>query len=98
MGKLGTGILVLLLGIAIGALGAMKLAGGALVGTGAGVGIVTGLCMMIERGKASGILTDEQVVTILKRAATDFGAAVPEGTDISAPDCAAVMAMLKPAV
>ena len=89
MGKLGTGLLALIVGIAIGFFGSAKLAGEA-VGAGAGAGLVTGICVVVEGGKAAGVLTDDEVGTILEKVAADYGASVPEGTDMSALDCSAV--------
>jgi hypothetical protein len=82
-------LLALVAGAAIGFLGAARLVGGA-VGAGAGAGLVTGLCAVIEGGKAAGVLTDDEVGTILARVATDYGASVPEGMDMSALDCSAL--------
>jgi hypothetical protein len=89
MAKLVVGLLALLVGIGIGFFGSARLAGTA-AGVGAGAGLVTGICAIIESGKAAGVLTDDEVGTILARVAADFGASVPEGTDMSALDCSAV--------
>jgi hypothetical protein len=45
---------------------------------------------VIEGGKSAGVLTDEDVGTILAKVTTDHGESVPEGTDLSALDCSAV--------
>lgn len=97
MGKLGTLLIGVVVGVAIGAFGAMQLAGGALLGSGLGTGLATGICLVVEAGKAEGLLTDEQVGTILSRAATDAGGVVPEGTDLGAEaaNCKATMDKLK---
>jgi len=89
MGKLGIGVLGLVVGIAIGFFGSARLVGKA-AGAGAGAGLVTGICVVVEGGKAAGVLTDDEVGTILARVATDYGASVPEGTDMSSLDCSAV--------
>jgi hypothetical protein len=89
MGKLTIALLALLVGIGIGFYGSARLAGQA-VGAGAGAGLVTGICTVIEGGKSAGVLTDEEVATILAKVTTDHGGSIPDGTDMSALDCSAV--------
>jgi hypothetical protein len=97
MSKLAVGLLALVLGIVIGAFGAMRLGGGAALGAGIGTGLAAGICSVVEAGKATGLLTDEAIGTILARATSDFGEIVPEGTDLSkvAADCVGTMAKLR---
>ena len=96
MSKLAIGILAGP-GHGIGAFGAMRLSGGAMLGAGIGTGLAAGICSVVEAGKATGLLTDESIGTILARATTDLGGSVPAGTDLSATaaDCAGTMAKLR---
>lgn len=89
MGKLCIGLLALIVGLALGFFGSARLAGEA-AGAGAGAGLVTGICVVTEGGKAAGVLTEDEVGTILAKVAADYGASVPPGTDMSALDCSAV--------
>jgi hypothetical protein len=91
MGKLTMALLALLLGIGIGFYGSARFAGQA-VGAGAGAGLVTGICAVVKGGKSAGVLTDEEVGTILAKVTADYGGNVPDGTDLSSLDCSTVTA------
>jgi hypothetical protein len=58
----------------------------------AGAGLVTGLCVIVEGGKAAGGPTDAEVGTTLPRVADDYRADIAEGIDVTALDRSAVKA------
>ncbi len=72
---MGKTIITLLVGIVVGGAGALFFGGGALMGVGAGAGIATGLsagiCSTVTAAEELGIMTDEQVVEVLTKAALD---------------------------
>ena len=101
MGKAVLAIVALVVGIAIGALGAMSLGGGAMLGAGVATGLSAGICATVEAAQEEGPLTAEQVDQVLRRAAQDVGgtAALAQGETMvgGAADCAAVMDRLRAA-
>jgi hypothetical protein len=87
-------ILALLAGIALGAVGAVTLGGGAAVGVGVATGLSTGICVVVEAAETGGFLTAEQIDALLLRAREGLtDQPLPEGTALagSAADCAALM-------
>lgn len=96
MNKFLVALIAFALGVAA-TVGVMRLATGPMVGAGVGIGLAQGMCMVVQAGKSSGVLTDDQIGTILTRATEEFGGAVPAGTDMTtaAADCEAAMAKLK---
>ena len=101
MGKLLIAVIGLIIGIAIGALGAMTLGGGAMVGLGAGAGLATGICSTVKAAQAEGVMTAEQIDKVLNRAAKDLaamsGKPVEKEVVGSAAACEKVLARLREA-
>ena len=84
----------LVIGVVIGAAGAMTLGGGAMMGVGAGTGLTVGICSVVEGARQSGLLTAEQIDQVLAKAAESLsGAPLPAGTQPvgSAAQCEQVM-------
>ena len=98
MGKLLIAVIGLIIGIAIGAVGAMTLGGGVMAGLGAGTGLATGICSTVKAAQEEGIMTAEQVDKVLNRAAKDLAAmsGKPMEKEVvgSAAACDKVMAQL----
>lgn len=95
MGSTGAGVLGLIAGVIIGGIGATMLAGGAMMGAGAGAGIMTGTCSTVMAGKELGLLDDAQIDAVLARMAQDLGADAAElkvKPGQAASDCSAFMA------
>ena len=101
MGKLLIAVIGLIIGMAIGAFGAMTLGGGAMVGLGAGAGLATGICATVKAAQTEGVMTAEQVDKVLNRAAKDLAAmsGKPAGEEVvgSAAACEKVLARLRDA-
>jgi hypothetical protein len=91
MGKV---IIGLVLGLVIGAVGALVFGGGAMMGVGAGTGLVTGICSVVEAAQQSGLLTPDQINQVLAKAAENMsGHPLAAGTEIadSGAQCEQVM-------
>ena len=103
MGKLAVGIISLLVGLIVGAIGALTVGGGAMAGVGIATGLSSGVCMTVEAAENLGLLTDEQVDQVLARAVENLNAAVelPESGDTkvvgSAAECREFMDRLRAA-
>ena len=98
MGKLLIGLVALIVGIVIGAIGAISLGGGAMMGAGVASGLSAGICATVEAAQQAGFLTAEQVDQVLVRAAENAkGGALPEGTEMvgSAAQCAKILGKLR---
>lgn len=98
MGRLLLAVIALVVGIVIGAVGALSLGGGAMMGVGAATGLTTGICMAVEAADQSGLLTPEQMDEVLKRAAENASGtsqADTSGVAGSAEQCAEVLAKLR---
>jgi hypothetical protein len=97
MGK----VLIAVIGLVIGAFGAMTLSGGAMAGLGAGTGLATGICSTVKAAQDEGIMTAEQVDKVLNRAANNLAAmsGKPVEKEIvgSAAACERVLARLREA-
>jgi hypothetical protein len=101
---LGKLILGLIIGLAVGGIGATlfgsRLAGGAM-GVGIATGLSTGICTVVEAAEQSGLLTPEQIEQVLARAAENMqslsGEAVPQGADLagSVEECRGFMDSLR---
>ena len=57
MGKLAVGIISLLAGLIVGAIGALTVGGGAMAGVGIATGLSSGVCMTVEAAENLGLLT-----------------------------------------
>lgn len=80
MAKVFIGVLAFVIGLAVGGYGAMRMAGGAMMGAGAGVGLTTGICMVVEAANQTGLLDEAQIDEVMKRAAQNAsGGELPEG-------------------
>lgn len=66
MGKLLIGLVV---GLVIGAGGALMLGGGAMMGAGTAAGLSTGICSVVEAANQSSLLKPEQIDELLSTAA-----------------------------
>jgi len=99
MGKALLAVVALVVGVVIGAVGAMGLGGGAMMGAGVATGLSAGICATVEAAQEEGIMTAEQVDQVLQRAARDIGGSVElppgEGMVSGAEECAAVMEQLR---
>jgi hypothetical protein len=101
MGKLLIAVIGLVIGIAVGAFGAMTLGGGVMAGLGAGTGLATGICATVKAAQDEGIMTAAQVDQVLNRAAKNLAAM--SGTPVekevvgSAAACEKVLAQLRQA-
>lgn len=89
MGK----IVLFVVGLVVGAIGAVTLAGGAMMGAGAGAGIAAGMCSVVKAAVDTGAMTEEEVAATLTRATTDLGGSVPADADLAntVADCDRVM-------
>lgn len=101
MGKLLIAVIGLVIGIAIGGLGAMTLGAGVMAGLGAGTGLATGICSTVKAAQEEGIMTAEQVDKVLNRAAKNLaamsGKPVEKEVVGSAAACETVLARLREA-
>lgn len=59
-------------GIVVGAVGALVFGGGAMMGVGAAAGISTGICSLVQAADQSGVLTPEQIESLLSTAAAEL--------------------------
>ncbi len=91
MGKLAVGIISLVVGLVVGAVGALTVGGGAMAGAGVATGLTTGICMTVEAAEDLDLMTPEQVEQVLTRAAENLSAvgAVPEGQPSEVADTSA---------
>lgn len=101
MGKILIGLVGLVVGLIVGGLGALSLGGGAMMGVGVGTGLSAGICSTVQAAREQGLLTDEQIDQVLRRAATDLAdkATLPASEEMvgGADDCEAVMNRLREA-
>lgn len=101
MGKAFLAIIALVVGVVIGAFGALSLGGGAMLGAGVATGLSAGICATVEATQEEGVMTAEQVDQVLQRAAHDIGGTVEmqpgEAMVGGATECAAVMDRLRAA-
>ena len=74
MSRVLIAVIGLVIGIAIGAVGAMTFGGGVLAGVGVGTGLATGICATVRAAQKEGVMTADQVDRVLNRAAKDFAA------------------------
>lgn len=100
MGRILIGLGGLILGLVIGVL-----ASGAVVGGAAGIGVATGLsggiCAVVTAAQDEGVLTEEEIGQVLRRAASNLSgdAALPDDLEVvgNAEECQQVMARLREA-
>jgi hypothetical protein len=101
MSKALVGVIALLIGLAIGAFGALTFGGGIMAGAGAAAGLSTGICSTIRAAQEEGFMTAEQVDRVLTRAAQDLSGKteLPAGQEIvgSAAACEKLFARLREA-
>ncbi len=98
-------ILIGLVGLIVGAIGGAVFGGALIGGAATGIGIATGasagICMTVTAAEEEGLLTSEEIDTVLSRAAADAAefAGDDAPTDIvgARDDCAAVMERLREA-
>lgn len=99
MGKTLIAIIFLIIGLAVGAFGALAVGGGAMAGFGIGTGLSAGICVTIDAASDLGVISDEQADQILNRAAENISgmAEIPEDQRAvnSRAACEEVMAKLK---
>jgi hypothetical protein len=97
MSKFLIGIVALVAGLVVGAVGGASLLGGAMMG--AGVATSAGMCSTVQVAVGAGVMTAEEVGAVMNRAAQDLGAAVPGDEQIvgTAAQCDEVMAQLRKA-
>ncbi|MGP1358798.1 hypothetical protein [Roseicyclus sp.] len=98
MGRILTGILGLVVGLALGTV----FGGGMIAGTATGVGIATGLsagiCSTVTAARGAGLLDEDQIGEVLSRAAAELGGTVEAGQLVgSVAQCEEVMANLRAA-
>jgi hypothetical protein len=72
MGKQVVGIISLVVGLVVGAIGALTLGGGAMMGAGAASGLSMGVCATVQAAQDIGALTAPQVDQVLNRAAQNL--------------------------
>jgi hypothetical protein len=92
------GILIFVLGLLVGGGAAITFGGGAMMGAGAGMGLVTGVCSVVDTAVTSGLLSADQIDALLAQTAKQFSATADAATAQSADSaekCAAVMAKLR---
>ena len=98
MSKTLVGFLALIIGLIVGAFGALTVGGGAMMGMGAATGLSTGICSTVKAAQEEGLMTAEQVDQVLNRAARDLSASeqLPEGEEVvgSAAACEEFLARL----
>lgn len=88
MGKVGTLIIGLIVGLIGGTMFGGALIGGAATGLGAATGISAGICSTVRAAEEEGLLTPEQVDQVLTRAAADMSdMASTDGIVGGAADC-----------
>jgi hypothetical protein len=100
MAKAAIAIIALMVGIALGAYGALSLGTGAAMGVGVATGMSAGICSVVEAAEKGGFLTAEQIDALLARAREGLtDQPLPEGASIagSTVECAAVMQKLRSA-
>ena len=95
MSKLVIGIIALIFGIVVGAIGGLSLGGGAMMGAGVATGLSAGICSTVTAAQEEGIMTSEQADIVLARAASDLGSDVEAPLVGTAAQCADVMSQLK---
>lgn len=69
MGKVLIGLII---GLVVGAAGALMFGGGAMMGVGAAAGLSTGICSIVEAASQSGVLTPEQIDELLSAASANL--------------------------
>lgn len=72
MGKAGIGIISLIAGLVLGAVGGGSLIGGSMAGAGVATGLSGGICSTVQAAQEFGYLSDDQVDQVLTRAASDL--------------------------
>lgn len=101
MGKAIIGIICLVIGVIVGAVGGLSLGGGALAGAGVGIGLSSGICTTVDAAQDLGLLSSEQVDEVLARAAEKLTgeASIAKDTEIvsGAAECSKVMENLRAA-
>lgn len=100
MGNLLIGVLGLVVGLVLGAVLGGSMIGGTAAGFGVATGLSAGICSTVQAAQEEGLLTAEQVDTVLTRAAADLGATevVQDGGLVgSAAQCDQVMQRLSEA-
>jgi hypothetical protein len=99
MGKVGTLIIGLIVGLIGGTMFGGALIGGSATGIGAATGISAGICSTVRAAEEEGLLTPEQVDQVLTRAAADMsGKAASESIVGGASECEQVMQTLSDAM
>jgi hypothetical protein len=92
-------VIALVIGLAIGAFGALTFGGGMMAGAGAAAGLSVGICSTVQAAQEEGLMTAEQVDRVLSRAAQDLSGAggVPPGHEVvgSAAACEKVLARVR---
>jgi len=91
MGKFAVGIISLVVGLVLGAIGALTVGGGAMAGVGVATGLTTGICMTVEAAEDIGLMTPDQVEEVLARAAENLSSVggMPEGQQSEIADTSA---------
>jgi hypothetical protein len=94
-------VIALMIGLAVGAFGALSLGGGMMMGAGAAAGLSTGICATVRAAREGGFMTAEQVDRVLTRAGKDLSgsAQLPAGQEVvgSAAACDKLLAGLSAA-
>ena len=87
MGKVGVGVVALILGIVLGVVG------GGLVGAGAGAagGIEAGICASLTASKEAGLLNEQQADQALQRTLDKYGRGSPNAVLNSFEDCTKIL-------
>jgi hypothetical protein len=92
-------VIALVIGLAIGAFGALTFGGGMMAGAGAAAGLSVGICSTVRAAQEEGLMTAEQVDRVLNRAAQDLSGAgeLPPGHEVvgSAAACEKVLARVR---
>lgn len=91
MGKFVVGIISLVVGLVLGAFGALTVYGGTMAGAGVATGLTAGICMTVEAAEDLGLMDPEQIEDVLTRAAENLSSAgvVPEGQPSDVADTSA---------
>jgi hypothetical protein len=74
MGKVVIAVIGLIIGIGIGASGAMIFGGGTMAGIGVASGLSAGICTTVKAAQEEGIMTAQQVDQVMNRAVRDLAA------------------------
>jgi len=101
MGKFTVGVVALIAGILVGAVGGGMLFAGVGAGIGVATGLSAGICATIQAAQEEGLIDEQQVDQVLSRAAQDLTGKtdLPEGEKVigGAAECEAVLARLEEA-